>query len=164
MLCLGLNVSLAMPPMLSHSPVWFAIGVMVGIAAFVRGFRLLQRRRLILDVPRSKVRSAAVGLVELRGRAVGPYTFPAPATGEDCFLHWTIGWRLADGKYTKTIDERRYVLFFLEDETGRALIDPAGAELHLQGDFDEELGSMLVGELFPAAVRHLVERYGLSPS
>src|SRR5437870_4984047 len=89
---LGSNMRSAVPPPLASSPLWFAIALLVGIAGFIRGFRMLQRRRLILDVPRSKVRSAAVGSVELSGQAVGPYSFPAPATGEDCFLHWTIGW------------------------------------------------------------------------
>jgi hypothetical protein len=49
-----------------------AIGALAGVYLFYRGFRLLQRKRLILNTPTSKVRSASMGLVEINGLAIGP--------------------------------------------------------------------------------------------
>jgi hypothetical protein len=52
--------------LLSHPLFWAALGLMIGPYLFYRGFRLLQRKRLILDIdiPRSTVRAAAMGGVE----------------------------------------------------------------------------------------------------
>jgi hypothetical protein len=60
--------------LLSHPLFWAALGLVIGPYLFYRGFRLLQRKRLILDIPRSTVRTAAMGGVEVSGKAVGPYT------------------------------------------------------------------------------------------
>ncbi|MGA8271469.1 MAG: hypothetical protein WB919_07900, partial [Candidatus Sulfotelmatobacter sp.] len=53
---------------------WAVLSVLFGPYFFWRGFCLLQRRRLIMDTPRSTVRGAALGRVEVSGKAVGPYT------------------------------------------------------------------------------------------
>jgi hypothetical protein len=47
------------------------VGACAGVYWFYRGFRLLQRKRLILNTPGSKIHSAAMGLVEINGLAVG---------------------------------------------------------------------------------------------
>jgi len=73
--------------------VWAVVGAGVGVYLFVRGFRLLQRKRLIMDTPSSKIRSASIGLVELSGLAVGPYTLPAPITGVPCYFYRTLAWQ-----------------------------------------------------------------------
>ena len=77
---------LILPTVLLHSNepirpiVWCATGLCAGLYLFFNGFRLLQRRRLILDTPVSKIRSASMGMVELSGLAAGPYTIVAPVT------------------------------------------------------------------------------------
>jgi hypothetical protein len=60
--------------LLSQPLFWVALGVAFGPFFFVRGFLLLRRQRLIADTPRSTVRGAALGRIEVSGRAVGPYT------------------------------------------------------------------------------------------
>jgi hypothetical protein len=50
---------------LSRPLLWAWTGVIVGPYFFWRGFRVLQRKRLIMDTPRSTVRAAALGVVEL---------------------------------------------------------------------------------------------------
>ena len=71
---------------------WCVLGFCAGIGLFICGFRLLQRRRLILDTPFSKIRSAPMGLVEINGLAVGPYTMVAPITARPCYYYRTLVW------------------------------------------------------------------------
>jgi len=66
-----------------------AVAIAGGLYFFFFGFRLLARKRLLLTTPTSKIRSAALGLVEVNGLAAGPYTMSAPITGKPCFLYHT---------------------------------------------------------------------------
>src|SRR5467141_3751944 len=71
---------------------WCIVGLCAGIFLFFQGFRLLQRRHLILDTPVSKVRRASLGMVELSGLAVGPYTMVSPITERPCYYYRTVAW------------------------------------------------------------------------
>jgi hypothetical protein len=73
--------------LLSQVLFWATLGVVFGPLLFVRGFRLLQRKRLIEDTPRSTVRGAALGPVELSGKAAGPYMLVAPLSQDDCLCY-----------------------------------------------------------------------------
>jgi len=121
---------------------WCVIGFCVGIGLFVYGFRLLQRRRLILDTPFSKIRSASMGMVELSGLAVGPYTMLAPVTARACYYYRTLVWEWKrhgkSDEWVKVAGECMHVPFFLDDNTGRVLVDPRGADLDIHRDFQEE--------------------------
>jgi E3 ubiquitin ligase len=127
--------------------IWAAAGAAAGMYLFYRGFRLLQRKRLILDTPASKIRSASLGLVEISGLAAGPYTMIAPITGVSCFYVRTIAWRWQqrgrNKAWVKVADESLHVPFFLDDNTGRVLVDPEGAEMDIHHDFHEEFGTSL---------------------
>lgn len=148
--------------------VWAAIGACVGAYLFYRGFRMLARKRLIMNTPASKIRSASMGLVEVSGLAVGPYTMNAPITGESCFYYRTIAWQLKQsGKNTeweKVADESLHVPFYLDDNTGRVLVDPQGAEMDLHRDFHDEFsGSFFSSSLeVPANVAGFLARHGAS--
>src|SRR5450755_4524798 len=63
------------------------IAVAGGLYFFFSGFRLLVRKRLLLSTPASRIHSAALGLIEVNGKAAGPHTMPAPITGKPCFLY-----------------------------------------------------------------------------
>ena len=75
-----------------------SIAIAGGLYFFFAGFRLLARKRLLLTTPTSKIRSAALGLVEVNGVADGPYTISAPITGKPCFLYHTTAWEQRAGK------------------------------------------------------------------
>jgi hypothetical protein len=125
-----------------NSWLWAFVGLGFGAYWFYRGFILLARRHLILDTPASKIRSASIGLVELSGLAGGPYTLRAPLTGMPCYYYRTLAWQLKQsGKnshWEKVADETLYVPFYLDDNSGKVLVDPQGAELDLHRDFQEE--------------------------
>ena len=122
--------------------IWSVVGFCAGIGLFVQGFRLLLRRRLILDTPFSKIRSAPMGMVEINGLAVGPYTMVAPITARPCYYYRTLVWELKQqGKnksWVKVAGECMHLPFFVDDNTGRLLVDPRGADLDLHRDFEQE--------------------------
>src|SRR6202042_1252728 len=98
--------------------IFCVLGFCAGIGLFVYGFRLLLRRRLILDTPFSKIRSASMGMVEICGQAVGPYTLVAPITARPCYYYRTNVYELQQrGKnkqWVKVATECMFVPFFVD--------------------------------------------------
>jgi hypothetical protein len=145
------------------------VGIGGGLFLFFRGFRLLARRRLLLNTPASKIRSAAMGLVEVSGLATGPYSFPAPITGQPCFLYRTTAWQQRNSsknhEWEKVADETLHVPFFLDDGTGQLLVDPYGAELDLHRDFREEYNASFFStvDMTPPRVNAFLARHGIAP-
>ena len=155
----------------TQSPVplvfWCLAGFCAGIGLFVYGFRLLQRRRLILDTPFSKIRSASVGMVEISGLAVGPYTMIAPITARPCYYYRTLVWEWKQSgknkQWVKVAGECMHVPFFVDDNTGRMLVDPRGADLDLHRDFEQEFcdGLFTMKEPAPANVHAFLAKHGV---
>lgn len=147
---------------------WCAIGFCAGIFLFFHGFQLLGRRRLILDTPLSKIRSASLGLVEISGLAVGPYTMIAPITARPCYYFRTIIWEWKQSgksrQWVKVAAECMHVPFFVEDNTGRLMVDPRGAELELHRDFQQEFCDSFFTSKDPVPdnVRTLLARHGIA--
>lgn len=150
--------------------VWCVVGFCAGIGLFFYGFRLLQRRRLILDTPFSKIRSAAMGMVEINGLAVGPYTMVAPITARPCYYYRTLVWEWKQsGKnknWVKVAGECMHLPFFVDDNTGRVLVDPRGADLDLHRDFEQEFCDSFFTTKDPAPVnvRSFLARHGIVTS
>ncbi|HYE36616.1 GIDE domain-containing protein [Methylocaldum sp.] len=120
---------------------WLAIGFtgLVGAACFYLAFRWLHRARLIADTPTAKVRSAAQGYVELEGRAqlMDGEPIHAPLSGARCVWYsYKVEKQetdFEDGRSTtrwQTIESGvSEAIFHLEDDTGRCIVDPGGAEV-----------------------------------
>ena len=91
------------------------LGAVGGVALFFRGFRMLQYKRLILNTPFSKIRSASIGLVEVSGMPTGPKTIPAAITGEPCYYYRARAWQWVqsekDKKWEQVLDESLSVPF-----------------------------------------------------
>jgi hypothetical protein len=146
---------------------WCVVGFCAGIGLFIYGFRLLQRRRLILDTPLSKIRSASMGMVEVTGLAVGPYTMVAPITSRDCYYYRTLVWEWKqsgrDKTWVKIAGECMHLPFFVDDNTGRLLVDPRGADLDLHRDFEQEFSDSFFSskDSVPDSVRSFLARHGI---
>ncbi|HEY4764815.1 MAG TPA: hypothetical protein VIH75_14145 [Candidatus Sulfotelmatobacter sp.] len=150
--------------------VWCGVGFCAGIGFFLYGFQLLQRRRLILDTPFSKIRSASMGMVEVSGLAVGPYTMVAPITERPCYYYRTLVWEYKQqGKnkqWVKVAGEAMHLPFFVDDNTGRLLVDPRGADLDLHRDFEQQFCDSFFTpkDPAPANVLSFLARHGIVTS
>lgn len=105
-----------------------------GLLSLWRALVALHRARLIEDTPKSRVRSASQGYVELEGIATGRgTTHTAPLSGLPC-LWWRYRIERFQGGHRqarwRTLEEVQSELpFYLDDGTGVARIDPRGAEV-----------------------------------
>jgi len=142
------------------------LGALAGIYLFFRGFRVLQRRRLIRDTPTSKIRSASIGLVEVSGLATGPYIMKAPITNLPCYYYRSMVWQWKQAgknkEWVKIIDESLHLPCYLDDNTGRVLVNPQGAELDIHRDFHEEYSPSLFSDkdFVPVNVSNFLARHG----
>ncbi len=143
-------------------------GASTGLWLVSRSFRTVRRKRLILNCPASKIRSAASGLVEICGLAVGPYTIDAALSGISCFYYRTLAWQLKqsgkDKKWEKVADESMHVPFYIDDNTGRVLVDPQGANLDLQCEIQEEFNTLRFSNRLnlPANIASFLSRHGVA--
>ena len=140
---LGLGVTWvgSIPPGEDAFDTWAIIFLVFvgGVVVFVYGFREYRRRSLVANTPTSKVRSLAVGVVELEGDAkAGEQAFESPFSGNDCVLY-----EYEIEEYRSSGDDSDWVTidkgqtespFYLDDGTGEVMVDPRGADLRLPRD------------------------------
>lgn len=144
------------------------LGLVLGVFLFFRGFKMLQYKRLILNTPFSKIRSASMGLVEVSGTPTGPKTIASAITGSPCYYYRARGWQWINsgkgGQWQETIDESVFVPFFLDDGTGRVLVNAQGAELDVHRSFYEEFAtpSLRRDAPIPESIRKFVALHGLA--
>ena len=128
---------------------WAMAGVIGGPVLFLRGFGLLQRKRMIMDIPQCSVRSAALGQVEICGKAVGPYTLVAPLSHTDCLYYRVTVQSGAQGDLRNDKMRELCAPLFVDDGTGRVLVYPAGCELQLDASMysaeSEKIALAMVG-------------------
>jgi hypothetical protein len=149
---------------------WAAVGAVAGVVFFYRGFRTLQFKRLVLNTPFSKIRSASMGLVEVSGTAIGPHTIRAGITGTACYYYCATAWELKQSgnsrQWKKVAEEALYVPFFVDDSTGRMLVNPQGADLDVHRTFRDEFSTSVFGsgDMFPENVLQFLARNGVAGS
>jgi hypothetical protein len=129
-------------------PVWFA-----------RSFKDLRTRRLIQNTPTARIRSLAMGLVEIHGRALARSTVRAPFSGAPCVFwevdiatqsrknHWNVVHRNSSGQP-----------FFVQDDTGIAWVYPRGAECKVHFGKEE----FCLGVTLPECYAEYMSREGLA--
>jgi hypothetical protein len=147
---------------LQHHPViwlarqplfWATIAVVLGPYLFLRGFQLLARKRLIMNTPRSTIRAAALGPVEVGGKAAGPYMLVSPLANADCYFYRVLLRVLRPGERNgRLLVEQMCAPLFVDDGTGQMLLDPQGADLLLPGPEVDGIGS--------SYLTHVLARHG----
>jgi hypothetical protein len=116
---------------------WLLAAGLAATAAysFWYAFKAWAKNRVIEDTPTSRVRSAAQGYVELKGRSLPSADSKnrAPLTGTPCaWWRYKIEQRGGSGRSRSwsTVDSGTSTEpFVLDDDTGQCLVDPNGAEV-----------------------------------
>lgn len=110
-------------------------------------------KRRIENTPTSKARSAAMGMIEVHGRAKRLYALVSPLSHQPCVYYCL-------KKYHRASRDKQWQLsrittsgtvpFILEDDTGKIQIDPQGATISPKNNHEGTLGQSNV--LFTTAV------------
>ena len=145
------------------------LGVVLGVYLFFQGFRMLRYKRLILNTPFSKIRSASMGLVEVSGMPTGPKTINSAITGSPCYYYRARAWQWVvsekgGGSWKQAVDESICVPFFLDDSTGKVLVNAQGATMDVHRSFYDEVYTMSAlgqNSLVPESIRKFVAIRGL---
>ncbi|MCY2945713.1 MAG: LemA family protein [Planctomycetota bacterium] len=142
--------------------VWVPIGGIVLSGLMLLGWmRSLKQRRLLEDLPTSKVKGVFIGLVEVKGTAESEDPLESYLAEEQCVgfdwsvdEHWsrtvTETYTDSEGKsQTRTKTESGWTqvaggsdlqTFYLRDDTGALRINPKGAKLEMTSVFDQTCG------------------------
>ncbi len=120
------------------------VGFGAGLFWFFKGFRVYREYRVLADTPEIPIRSMAMGLVEVHGKAKGQQTVLSPVTKTPClFYKVDIERWVRDkngGHWSHAATEAEGVRFYLEDATGKVLVDAHGAEYDLIRTAKRETG------------------------
>lgn len=128
---------------------FFAIGgFFLGGYLFFKGFGWLKQKKLIENTPTSKVRSIAMGSVEVYGEVLPAQkqVLKSPFSNIDCiYYRYTIEEHRRSGKSSHWVTIRQgseRIPFFLRDDTGHVLIDPKGANIDvpIHAEFNSSMG------------------------
>lgn len=116
-----------------HPYLFFFVLFAVGLILFIVGFRKFRELRLLTDTPLVPVRSMPMGLVHVFGKATGEDRLTSPLTRTVCFYYKVkVEKRVKrDNKeeWQHYSDETAEREFYLEDATGRVLVNPKNAKL-----------------------------------
>ncbi len=119
--------------------------VIIGSIFIQSGFSRMSEIQLMSNIPRSKIRSMAVGPVEMSGLIVAENILTTPFSKSPCVycnsqveIYTGDGGTDSDkfGGWEKTSGPTFKVPFWVKDETGQIMVDPEGAEFRISdGEF-----------------------------
>lgn len=126
-------------------------GLGFGIYSFFHGLICYRKKRAIESIPTSTVRGLAMGLVELNGKAKATKLIVAPLTANECaFYRYTVERYESSGRSGQWVlissGDSDIIPFTLEDDTGKIMVLPKGAEFVMPVDYEF---STRFGEIIP---------------
>ena len=113
------------------------IMIVIGAVTFLVGFKAYREYRILMEVPRAPVRSIPMGLVHLQGKVTGDDPLISPLTGARCFFYMVnikefvktrTGAASVKWSWQTVAGDDDLKPFYLDDGTGRVLVNPMGAE------------------------------------
>jgi hypothetical protein len=110
------------------------LGTAAGVWIFFKGFRVFREFKIVADTPCMPIRSIPMGLVQVRGQAQSDQLIPSPITHTPCCFyqvkieHYETGEHGGWKHYRTDMDGAK---FYLQDQTGRVLVDSYSAEYDL---------------------------------
>jgi hypothetical protein len=125
-----------------EATLWASAALASGPWLYWRGFRTLRLRRLIANTPTARIRSMAMGLVEINGRIEPRSVQTAPFSGKPC-AYWEVDIAVRHRRGWSTVHRNQSGNpFFLSDETGVALVYPHGAECRIRFGSEEHCAGL----------------------
>ena len=119
-------------------PAYATLALGAGPWLFARAFRDFSTRRLIENTPTARIRSMAMGLVEINGQVVQRSEHLAPFSGRPC-AYWQveISTRGRRSSWTTVHRAASGSPFFVRDDTGLALVYPQDADCRVLQQVEE---------------------------
>lgn len=104
---------------------------LLSIGLFWGGFHFIRLKRQMENTPTSKVRSIAMGMVEVHGQARRIYALVSPMTQSSCVFYRLRKYRRDKNDQWKLVREMDscHVPFQVDDGTGRVTVSPVGASV-----------------------------------
>ena len=120
-----------------------------GIVTFFRGFRVYREYLLLQGTSQIPIRSMAMGLVRIHGKAVSDRLLISPISHTPCCVYQVHieKWRDEDENIHQSAAWLHYgsgadgAPFYLEDSSGRVLVDPRGADYDIESTAIREASS-----------------------
>lgn len=120
------------------------LGFGAGVGLFANGFWNYRKLRVIEDTPRIPVRSTPMGLVHVHGKVMGKFLLTSPVARIPCYYyHVRLECWQEQGKnrgWHTVHTEKDQRTFYVEDGTGKVLINPQSAEYDLPSTYCAEIG------------------------
>jgi hypothetical protein len=140
------------------------LGFGAGIWIFFKGFRELRKYRVLADTPEIPIRSMPMGLVEIHGQAVkAADLLSSPVTHTSCCLfkvdieRWKRNEKGSGGTWVHHRTDIQGLPFYLQDASGKVLVEPQEAELDLPRNARCEAGSGGIGMVSGASDQELLQ-------
>jgi hypothetical protein len=147
-----------------EATLWSSALIVVGIFVLMSAYKNYRRYRLARDIPRSMIRSLAIGISEIHARVKPLELLTAPFSGDKCvWCKYSVQEYRPKKKgsdwVTIAYDDIR-VPFLARDDTGEVRIEPTGAEIitDVRREFKQDVGFVEgFGRMFDG-----LERWGKS--
>jgi hypothetical protein len=120
--------------------VWLVVAFCGGVATFFKGFRTYRECLLLQGTSEIPIRSIAMGLVRIDGKATSDHPLTSPISHTPCCVYQVHieKWRDENeeahrsGLWQHYGSEMQGAPFYLEDTSGRVLVDPRGADYDIE--------------------------------
>lgn len=127
-----------------ETTIWATAGLATGPWLYYRGFRTLRTRRLIANTPTARIRSMAMGLVEINGAVESRSTLSAPFSGKSCAF-WEVDVAIQTRQSWRIVHRNQSGNpFYLSDDTGVALVYPHGAQCSIRFGTEETCPGLML--------------------
>lgn len=116
--------------------------LLLGVGLFAYGFILYGRYRRLQDTPRTTARAVSMGFVHVHGKTARAEVLQSPITKTPC-CHYSSSiehWEVRRKRWVSISQDTRSCPFYLDDGTGRVLVNPAGARFDLPKTFAKTIG------------------------
>jgi hypothetical protein len=157
-----ISIALAGPLYFDIVIFFFMFFIGGGLLGFLSSFSTLQDKKVLERTPLSKIRSIAMGRVQIQGKALPmDSVMKSPISNSDCMYYWAIvREENPSSKYKwKTLAaEKKYINFLLKDSTASVMVNPEKADIQIS---NASVNYIKPGEEIPANIRTFLEKNGV---